>query len=48
MALRSALLAEGGTPLTSFTVPEGAWLRHKGDEAIRQAWADDGVDVLDP
>ena len=27
---------------------EGAWVRLKGAEAMRQAWADDGVDVLDP
>ena len=27
---------------------EGAWIRLKGAEAMRQAWADDGVDVLDP
>ena len=27
---------------------EGAWVRLKGADAMRQAWADDGVDVLDP
>lgn len=27
---------------------EGAWVRLKGAEAMRQAWRDDGVDVLDP
>lgn len=27
---------------------EGAWVRLKGAGAMRQAWADDGVDVLDP
>ena len=30
------------------TQTEGAWIRLKGAEAMRQAWADDGVDVLDP
>jgi len=29
------------------TQTEGAWVRLKGAEAMRQAWADDGVDVLD-
>jgi len=27
---------------------EGAWVRLKGADAMRQAWADDRVDVLDP
>lgn len=30
------------------TRTEGAWVRLKGAQAMRQAWADDGVDVLDP
>ena len=30
------------------TQTEGAWIRLKGAEAMRQAWSDDGVDVLDP
>ena len=30
------------------TQTEGAWVRLKGAEAMRQAWADDGVDALDP
>ncbi|MFY9336629.1 MAG: suppressor of fused domain protein [Mycobacterium sp.] len=30
------------------TQTEGAWVRLKGAQAMRQAWADDGVDVLDP
>lgn len=30
------------------TQTEGAWVRLKGAEAMRQAWADDRVDVLDP
>ena len=30
------------------TQTEGAWVRLKGAEAMRQAWADDGVDVMDP
>ena len=30
------------------TQTEGAWVRLKGAEAMRQAWADDGVDVSDP
>lgn len=30
------------------TQTEGAWVRLKGADALRQAWVDDGVDVLDP
>lgn len=30
------------------TQTEAAWVRLKGAEAMRQAWLDDGVDVLDP
>lgn len=30
------------------TQTEGAWVRLKGADALRQAWIDDGVDVLDP
>lgn len=30
------------------TPTEAAWVRLKGAQAMRQAWADDGVDVLDP
>jgi hypothetical protein len=30
------------------TQTEGAWVRLKGAGAMRQAWIDDGVDVLDP
>ena len=30
------------------TQTEGAWVRLNGAEAMRQAWADDRVDVLDP
>ena len=30
------------------TQTEAAWVRLKGAEALRQAWADDRVDVLDP
>lgn len=30
------------------TATEAAWVRLKGAEAMRTAWADDGVDVLDP
>jgi hypothetical protein len=30
------------------TQTEGAWVRLKGADAMRQMWADDGVDVLDP
>ncbi len=33
---------------TPITQTEGAWVRLKGAEAMRQAWADDRVDVLDP
>jgi hypothetical protein len=30
------------------TQTEAAWVRLKGADAMRQAWVDDGVDVLDP
>ena len=30
------------------TQTEGAWVRLKGAEAMRKAWSDDRVDVLDP
>jgi hypothetical protein len=33
---------------TPITQTEAAWVRLKGAEAMRQAWADDRVDVLDP
>ncbi|ORA07989.1 suppressor of fused domain protein [Mycobacterium arosiense] len=33
---------------TPITATEAAWVRLKGAEAMRQAWGNDGVDVLDP
>lgn len=33
---------------TPITPTEGAWVRIKGPDALRQAWIDDGVDMLDP
>lgn len=30
------------------TANEAAWVRLKGVEAMRQAWQEDGVDILDP
>ncbi|TVS88504.1 suppressor of fused domain protein [Mycobacterium helveticum] len=33
---------------TPITATEGAWVRLKGAEAMRQAWHNDGVDVRDP
>lgn len=33
---------------TPLTATEAAWVRLKGADAMRQAWHDDGVDVLDP
>ena len=33
---------------TPITATEAAWVRLKGAEAMRQAWQNDGVDVLDP
>ncbi|MEB4210247.1 suppressor of fused domain protein [Mycobacterium sp. 94-17] len=33
---------------TPITATEAAWVRLKGAEAMRQAWDNDGVDVLDP
>lgn len=32
---------------TPITATEAAWVRLKGAEAMRQAWGNDGVDVLD-
>ena len=33
---------------TPITATEAAWVRLKGAEAMRQAWINDGVDVLNP
>ncbi|MHA7649411.1 suppressor of fused domain protein [Mycobacterium sp. ML4] len=33
---------------TPITANEAAWVRLKGAEAMREAWLNDGVDVLDP
>lgn len=33
---------------TPVTANEAAWVRLKGPDAMRQAWQEDGVDVLDP
>jgi hypothetical protein len=33
---------------TPITATEAAWVRLKGAEAMRQAWENDGVDVLNP
>jgi Suppressor of fused protein (SUFU) len=33
---------------TPITATEAAWVRLKGADAMRQAWQNDGVDVLDP
>jgi hypothetical protein len=33
---------------TPVTATEAAWVRLKGAEAMRQAWQNDGVDVLNP
>lgn len=33
---------------TPITATEAAWVRLKGAEAMRSAWRNDGVDVLDP
>lgn len=33
---------------TPITATEAAWVRLKGADAMRQAWANDGVDVLNP
>ncbi|OMC17766.1 suppressor of fused domain protein [Mycobacterium sp. SP-6446] len=33
---------------TPITATEAAWVRLKGAEAMRQAWQNDGVNVLDP
>jgi Suppressor of fused protein (SUFU) len=34
--------------VTPISATEAAWVRLKGAEAMRQAWHDDSVDVLDP
>jgi hypothetical protein len=44
-APREAVQFLSAVPITQ---TEGAWVRLKGADAMRQAWADDGVDVLDP
>jgi Suppressor of fused protein (SUFU) len=33
---------------TPITANEAAWVRLKGPDAMRRAWQEDGVDVLDP
>jgi hypothetical protein len=33
---------------TPITATEAAWVRLKGADAMREAWVQDGVDVLDP
>lgn len=33
---------------TPITATEAAWVRLKGAEAMREAWRNDGVDILDP
>lgn len=33
---------------TPITATEAAWVRLKGADAMRQAWHNDGVDILDP
>ena len=33
---------------TPITATEAAWVRLKGAGAMRQAWRNDGVDLLDP
>jgi Suppressor of fused protein (SUFU) len=33
---------------TPITATEAAWVRLKGADAMRDAWQQDGVDVLDP
>jgi hypothetical protein len=33
---------------TPITATEAAWVRLKGADAMREAWKNDGVDVLDP
>jgi hypothetical protein len=44
-ALRDPVVFLQATPITA---TEAAWVRLKGAEAMRSAWAQDGVDVLDP
>ena len=54
LARSLAILAEPPRDPVSFiaatpiTATEAAWVRLKGAEAMRQAWQNDGVDVLDP
>lgn len=42
---RDPVVFLAATPLTP---TEAAWVRLKGAAAMREAWRDDGVDVLDP
>jgi hypothetical protein len=42
---RDPVIFVSATPITA---TEAAWVRLKGAEAMRQAWLNDGVDVLDP
>jgi Suppressor of fused protein (SUFU) len=47
----SGIESHGGVQVlqaTPITANEAAWVRLKGTEAMRQAWREDGVDVLDP
>jgi Suppressor of fused protein (SUFU) len=42
---RAAVTLLAATPITA---TEAAWVRLKGADAMREAWQQDGVDVLDP
>jgi hypothetical protein len=44
-APRPPVMVLSATPITG---TEAAWVRLKGADAMREAWAQDGVDVLDP
>jgi Suppressor of fused protein (SUFU) len=44
-APRPPVTVLSATPITG---TEAAWVRLKGADAMREAWAQDGVDVLDP
>lgn len=48
VALTSPLSPVAVLAATPITATEAAWVRLKGADAMREAWQQDGVDVLDP
>ena len=48
IALTAPLPSVAVLSATPITATEAAWVRLKGADAMREAWQQDGVDVLDP